>query len=171
MSNWFGDFTVCSHENARIMLKILLLFRTERLENQSRPFGSSGYYHDFILILKAQLWFQPKVQPKHKSISGIIFILTGDENKLLEAWIETHREVEGGWQSNRFPVIVLLYILAILYHWIQRSVACLHLIPVSKAKPSHWFFCYGLTWACFRKMSFQIVCTDKWLRVLSFTER
>lgn len=30
-----------------------------------------------------------KVQSKHKSISGIIFILTGDENKLLEAWIAT----------------------------------------------------------------------------------
>lgn len=61
----------------------------------TRPFCPSSYYHDFILILKAQLCFQPKVQPKHKSISGVILVLTGVENKLLEAWLETQREGEG----------------------------------------------------------------------------
>lgn len=50
---------------------------------------SFSYYGGF-LIFRPQLQFWPNVQ--HKSISEVIFVLTGDEKKLLGVWLDT-----GGW--------------------------------------------------------------------------
>lgn len=101
--------------------EITLLFFT-------RPYCPSSYYHDFILILKAQLCFQPKVQPKHKSISGVILVLTGVENKLLEAWLETQREGAGDPLSSYSQIgswwLLDFFLSKIVYYW------ALFIVPV-----------------------------------------